>query len=77
MAVSGGGSRITVRLEQGYPYGQIYAPEGGRHVALEPMTAPTNALISGVGLRRVPPGEEFVARFTMAVDQPVVSSPSM
>jgi hypothetical protein len=32
------------------------------------MTAPTNALISGEGLRLVPPGETFSAKFRFKVD---------
>jgi hypothetical protein len=32
------------------------------------MTAPTNALISGNGLRLVAPGETFTARFRFKVD---------
>jgi hypothetical protein len=31
------------------------------------MTAPTNALRSGAGLRRVAPGREFTAGFSIAV----------
>jgi hypothetical protein len=31
------------------------------------MTAPTNALVSGRGLREVAPGESFAATFTVSV----------
>jgi galactose mutarotase-like enzyme len=42
---------------------------GGREVALEPMTAPTNALASGDGLRLVEPGASFSAAFRIAVER--------
>lgn len=50
-----------------YPVGHLWAPEGKRFVAWEPMTAPTNALVSGTGLRHVTPGSTFCASFTVAV----------
>ena len=67
MTLSGGGNTISVALEEGYSHAQVYAPPGARFVALEPMTAPTNALVTGTDLRRVQPQEEFIARFTMSV----------
>jgi galactose mutarotase-like enzyme len=68
LRLQGGGRTLTVLLEEGYSHAQVYAPEGRRFVALEPMTAPTNALVSGTALRLVQPGEEFVARFTIRLD---------
>jgi len=68
LSVAGGGRRLTVRLDEGYPYAQVYAPPGERFVALEPMTAPANALTSRMGLRLVEPGGTFTARFTMTVE---------
>jgi galactose mutarotase-like enzyme len=59
---------LSVRLEEGYAYAQVYAPEGARFVALEPMTAPSNALVSGTGLQLVEPGSEYNARFTISFD---------
>ena len=47
--------------------GQVFAPAGSQFICFEPMTAPTNALRSGVGLRRVMPGREFTAVFSIAV----------
>lgn len=67
LTVEGGDSQIAVQLDEGYLYAQIFAPLGKRFVALEPMTAPANALISGDGLRCVQPGGTFVARFTMTI----------
>jgi galactose mutarotase-like enzyme len=36
-------------------------------VCFEPMTAPTNALLSGDGLRSVDPSESFSAKYTITV----------
>ena len=66
-ALEGGGRRIEVTFEEGYPFAQVFAPEGKSFVCYEPMTAPTNALVSGDALRRVSPGAEFTARFSIAV----------
>jgi aldose 1-epimerase len=68
LRLQGGGRTLTVLLEDGYSHAQVYAPEGRRFVALEPMTAPTNALVSGIALREVEPGDEFLARFTIRLD---------
>jgi aldose 1-epimerase len=65
--LEGGGRRVEVRFEENYPVAQVFAPEGKDFVAFEPMTAPTNALVSGDGLRRVEPGSELSARFSIAV----------
>ena len=49
-----------------YPVGRAWAPEGETFVAWEPMTAPTNALVSERGLRRVAPGDSFAATFAVS-----------
>ena len=67
LSVAAGDTRISVDLLEGYPYTQVYAPHGHDYLAFEPMTAPTNALISGEGLRLVAPGETFRARFRFRV----------
>lgn len=67
LALSGAGRRIAVELAQGYPCAQVFAPRAVDCVALEPMTAPTNALSSGRGLRVVEPGGEFRAEFRIRV----------
>lgn len=69
-ALAGGGRRIAVAFRRGYTHAQVYAPAGADYVALEPMTAPTNALVTGDGLRLVAPGETFVAEFRIAVETP-------
>jgi aldose 1-epimerase len=63
----GAGRRVEVEFGEGYPVGQVYAPPGEDYVCFEPMTAPTNALVSGDGLRSLPPGESFRAEFTIRV----------
>jgi galactose mutarotase-like enzyme len=66
-ALSGGDRRIEVAFEEGYPVAVVYAPDNDDVVCFEPMTAPTNALVSGDGLRTVASGEEFSARFSVTV----------
>jgi galactose mutarotase-like enzyme len=61
--------RIELTFLQGYPCAQVFAPAGGQFICFEPMTAPANALRSGEGLRVLAPGERFVARFSIAVDE--------
>jgi aldose 1-epimerase len=61
------GSRLTVTFLAGYPFAQVFAPPASDFVCFEPMTAPTNALRSGVGLRLVEAGNAFAAAFSIAV----------
>jgi galactose mutarotase-like enzyme len=65
--LAGGGRRIVVRFEEGFPQSQVYAPDDDDVVALEPMTAPTNALVSGQDLIWVAPGAEHRTRFSVQV----------
>jgi aldose 1-epimerase len=66
-SVEGGGRRIAVTFERGYPCAQVFAPAGGQYICFEPMTAPANALRSGEGLRLLAPGETFAASFAVAI----------
>ncbi len=66
-ALEGGGWRLELRLGDGYRFSQIYAPADTDAVAIEPMTAPTNALLSGTDLPLLGPGESYVAEFSIAV----------
>ena len=68
--LSGGGRRLELRLGESYPFTQVYAPADTDAVAIEPMTAPTNALLSGADLSWVEPGGSFVARFSIRVSEP-------
>lgn len=66
--VAGGGRRIEVSFLAGYPYAQVYAPADDDVVALEPMTAPTNALVvGGPELRLSAPGGSYQASFSINV----------
>ncbi len=69
-AVSGGGRRIEVHFERGYPAAQIFAPPAEDPakaiVCFEPMTAPTDALRRG-GYRCARPGEPAVTQFSLRV----------
>jgi len=64
-AVAAGDRRVEVEFTRGYPYAQVFAPPAEEVVCFEPMTAPTNALASGQGLRKVEPGDEFEAVVTL------------
>jgi aldose 1-epimerase len=66
-AVAGGGRRIEVAFGEGYPVAQVFAPLGKELICFEPMTAPTNALVSGDGLRTVEPGGSAAAQFAVRV----------
>lgn len=66
-ALTGGGRRLELRMGEGYPFAQIYAPPDLDAVAFEPMTAPTNALVSGEALRMLPAGESFTATYSIAI----------
>ncbi|BBZ10927.1 aldose 1-epimerase [Mycobacterium branderi] len=70
-AVSGGGRRIEVRFDQGYPAAQVFAPPGEDVVCFEPMAAPTDALRRG-GYRVAQPGDSAVAQFSIRVGSPNV-----
>jgi galactose mutarotase-like enzyme len=66
--LSGGGRRVEVAFDPGYPFAQVYAPADDDVIALEPMTAPANALVDGGdALPRVVPGERYRAAFSIAV----------
>jgi galactose mutarotase-like enzyme len=68
--LEGGGRRIELGFGEGYSHAQVYAPLGTGeepYVCFEPMTAAVNALVSGEGLRSVPPGGSFRADFTIRV----------
>lgn len=67
-SIAGGTWRISFSFQAGYPYAQVYAPGGKDFIAIEPMTAPTNALASGQALRLVEAGGIFRAIFAIRVE---------
>jgi len=66
--LSGGGRRLQLRMGAGYRFAQIFTPADSDALAIEPMTAPTNALVTGgPDLPLVAPGESFSATFSITV----------
>lgn len=66
-AVSDRATRIELELREGYSHAQVYSPAGAPFICFEPMSAPTNALISRDALPVVEPGGEFFASFSISV----------
>jgi len=63
-----GGRQIEVRIGEGYRLAQVFAPADDDVVAYEPMTAPTNALLSGgPDLPLVEPGGTYGASFSITL----------
>ena len=65
-SVSAGEGRIDVELRDGFSHAQIYAPSDQDFICFEPMTAPTNALISRDELPILGAGETGRAEFSVA-----------
>jgi galactose mutarotase-like enzyme len=61
--------RIEVEFVEGYTVAQVYAPTASQFICFEPMTAPTDALKHGRGLRWTDPGGRFSAEFTVRVEK--------
>jgi galactose mutarotase-like enzyme len=53
---------LRIAFDASYPYAQVYSPAGSSFCAIEPMTAPTNALGSG-DHPTLAPGATFTAGF--------------
>jgi aldose 1-epimerase len=57
------GRRVALWQGEGFDYVQVYTttgyPEQELAVAIEPMTAPADAFNSGLGIRRLAPGETW------------------
>jgi aldose 1-epimerase len=66
-AVSAGRRRIELELLEGYRHAQVFAPRDQSFICFEPMTAPTNALVSGDELPIVAAGGSFRAAFRISV----------
>lgn len=64
--LAGGGRRIEVTFEKGYPAAQLFAPPGEDLVAIEPMAAPTDALVRG-NYRCATTDEPATTRFSIKV----------
>lgn len=64
--LAGGGRRIDVTYEKGYPAAQLFAPANDAVVGIEPMAAPTDALRRGT-FRSAMPGKPETTRFSIRV----------
>jgi len=64
LAFAADGTAIELRAGPTYPYAQVWVPRGRPFAALEPMTAPTDALGRG-DAPLVAPGDAFTARFEL------------
>jgi len=66
------GRRLTLWQGAGFDFVQVYTtdkyPGQSLAVAIEPMTAPADALNSGVGLRRLAPGETWTLDWGITLD---------
>jgi aldose 1-epimerase len=60
-------SEISLTFLRGYRFAHVFAPAGSDFVCFEPMTAPTNALLTGADLPVVAPGRRYEAAFEIAV----------
>ncbi|NCY16418.1 MAG: aldose 1-epimerase [Actinobacteria bacterium] len=65
-ALVGPQHRLRMTFDAGYSFAQVYAPIGSAFVALEPMTASTDAL-SAQGTISVEPGDHHTARFGLSI----------
>jgi galactose mutarotase-like enzyme len=65
--VSDARRRVELEFLEGYPYAQVFAPAAESFICFEPMSAPTNALVSRDGLRAATPGEVFRAAFRISI----------
>jgi aldose 1-epimerase len=64
LSIEWSGRRLSVECGPGYEFAQVFTPPGKSMVCLEPMTAATNALVTGE-TRVVAPREKFTARFRL------------
>jgi aldose 1-epimerase len=66
------GRRVTLWQGAGFDYVQVYTtanyPGQPLAVAIEPMTAPADAFNSGLGLRRLSPGETWTLQWGITLD---------
>ena len=67
-AEAGAGGGVELRCDAAYPYAQVWVPAGKTYAALEPMAAPTNALVAGTA-PLVAPGDSYSAQFVLALSR--------
>jgi galactose mutarotase-like enzyme len=64
-ALTGPGVRLDVTFDGGYPFAQVWVPPGTGFACIEPMTAPTNALLTDA-YALATPGAPYSATFRLA-----------
>jgi galactose mutarotase-like enzyme len=65
-AIDAEGATIELHCAENYPFAQVWVPPGRPFAALEPMAAPTNALVEGT-TPFVARGEDFTATFALTI----------
>jgi len=70
LSIEGSGRRLRVWYGQGYRFAQVFTPARKNVICLEPMTAPTNGLVTGE-CSLVRPGESFTAGFRIRPERSV------
>ena len=68
-ALSGAGCEIRIEFVEGFRFAQVFAPAQKELIALEPMTAPSNALASGENLTLLQPAEKYRASFRVSIEK--------
>jgi aldose 1-epimerase len=66
LALEAEGATIELHCAENYPFAQVWVPPGRPFAALEPMAAPTNALVAGT-TPFVARGEAFTATFALTL----------
>jgi aldose 1-epimerase len=66
LALEADGAAIELHCAENYPFAQVWVPPGRPFAALEPMAAPTNALVDGT-TPFVAPGEAFTGTFALTL----------
>lgn len=66
LSLAAGDRALHLLFDRNYGFLQVYAPPDKNLCCLEPMTAPTNALVTGA-CPFVSPGQSFTARFSITV----------
>jgi galactose mutarotase-like enzyme len=66
-SVTGDEMKLTVTFRAGYAFAQVFAPAEQEFISFEPMTATSDALNSGDGLRVLAPGAEHRAEFAVTI----------
>lgn len=66
LVLAAGRRRLELALDRNYDHVQVYTPPGADSIALEPMTAATDALARNA-TPVIAPGERFTARFALTL----------